>query len=48
MNWGVNFQAHCLELKPLIIIMVIHVIFKEMEINMGKNNKWKYIIFLYS
>jgi hypothetical protein len=31
MNWGVN------KLKPLTHIMVICVIFKEMEINMGEN-----------
>jgi hypothetical protein len=40
MNWGVNFQAihvHCLKLRPLTHIMVIYVIFKEMEISMGEN-----------
>ncbi len=40
MNWGVNFQAihvHCLKLEPLTHIMVISVIFKETEINMGEN-----------
>jgi hypothetical protein len=47
MNWGVNFQVvhvHCLKLGPLTHnsllslthIMVICVMFKEMEINMRK------------
>jgi hypothetical protein len=39
MNWGVDFQAihvHYLKLKPLTHFMVIYVIFKEIEIDMGE------------
>jgi hypothetical protein len=39
MNWGVDFQAihvHYLKLRPLTHIMVICVIFKEIEIDMGE------------
>jgi hypothetical protein len=48
MNWGVNFQAihvHCLKLRPLIHIMVICVIFKDMEINMGENTSGSILSF---
>jgi hypothetical protein len=48
MNWGVNFQAlhvDCLKLRPLTHIMVICVIFKELEINMGKNTSGSILSF---